>query len=51
MSEDQALEMLQVLEDMQGLIVLSNEIQGLLTGVLVGVLMMFIFFFFLKGAE
>jgi|GEM_PF-5304812 len=51
MSEDQALEMLQILEDMQGLIVLSNEMQGFVTGVLVGVLMMFIFFFFLKGAE
>lgn len=30
MSEDQAVEMLRILEDMQGLIVLSNEIQGLL---------------------
>lgn len=44
-------QLLQVLEDVQVLI--ESVISGafLLTGVIVGVLIMFIFFFFLKGAE
>ncbi|NLK50941.1 MAG: hypothetical protein GX295_00625 [Syntrophomonadaceae bacterium] len=51
MESGDVTQLFQVLEDVQVLI--ESVISGafLLTGVLVGVLMMFIFFFFLKGAE
>lgn len=50
MSEDQALEMLQILEDMQGLIVLSNEMQGFFIGLISGLIAIMVFWFWLKGA-